>query len=503
MVATRLNNPRNFVIKAYKANLTYEYLTEAIECIGQQKVARMFKGKSARGSLNSISAATQQNWLLTFKYHQEHPEEPDNETFQAMNIDPLEDWHEYVKLIMSPIPIETVNSWKNLSDKKLGDEAIKHGITLGVRNQKAVKTLHKRMLDMIERRTKLWNNPPQKPACEKPDYRLMNIFKLKSIAKERNIVTYKKKKAEIIALLEEPFDIHQDILDNAEYEKLTTRNLKNIAKDRGFTVYNNLKKDEIIKLFVEHDADNEEDTKENDEKEEKTTDNNTDVPTMIYNLQLKDGTDFVVPVREDGYVNATKLCKAGGKQFKHWHRNDQTKELIKAVENVVNIRTAKLLDIRRGGNAKLQGTYIHPDLAIQLAQWLSPSFALQVSRWVRELLYTGTVTLQRPVKPIMDMTELDVEAEELEIKGETDWTLHTNKPTLYVSYIGDGLVKVGITSDITNRENKHTSCESIYKQFRRLKLFEVSSKVIEKTIHSLLSRYRVKFNKQVINHHQR
>jgi len=28
----------------------------------------------------------------------------------------------------------------------------------------------------------------------------------------------------------------------------------------------------------------------------------------------------------------TSLCKAGGKQFKHWHSLDSTKELIKSLE---------------------------------------------------------------------------------------------------------------------------------------------------------------------------
>ena len=39
------------------------------------------------------------------------------------------------------------------------------------------------------------------------------------------------------------------------------------------------------------------------------------------------------------------------------------------------------------------GSWIHPDLAIQLAQWCSPSFAIQVSRWTRELLLYGKVEL--------------------------------------------------------------------------------------------------------------
>jgi hypothetical protein len=49
--------------------------------------------------------------------------------------------------------------------------------------------------------------------------------------------------------------------------------------------------------------------------------------------------------------------------------------------------------IRKGGNRATQGTWVHPDIAIHLAQWCNPRFAVQVSKWVRELLTTGTVSL--------------------------------------------------------------------------------------------------------------
>ena len=40
--------------------------------------------------------------------------------------------------------------------------------------------------------------------------------------------------------------------------------------------------------------------------------------------------------------------------------------------------TISLIDINKGGNhTNGHETYIHPKLAIQLAQWLSPKFALQ------------------------------------------------------------------------------------------------------------------------------
>ena len=40
--------------------------------------------------------------------------------------------------------------------------------------------------------------------------------------------------------------------------------------------------------------------------------------------------------REDGFINATALCKAGGKQFKHWFSLESTKELITALIEELN-----------------------------------------------------------------------------------------------------------------------------------------------------------------------
>lgn len=95
---------------------------------------------------------------------------------------------------------------------------------------------------------------------------------------------------------------------------------------------------------------------------------------------------------EDGFINATSLCKAGGKKFNDWNRLESTKELIKTLEQLKILETGipafKSVDILKGKNS---GSWIHPDLAVQLAQWISPKFALQVSRWVREICFYGSV----------------------------------------------------------------------------------------------------------------
>ena len=92
----------------------------------------------------------------------------------------------------------------------------------------------------------------------------------------------------------------------------------------------------------------------------------------------------------DNYINATQMCKAGGREFKHWNSLRTTEQLIKMLGQNVGIPTFKLIDSKQG---KSGGSWIHPDLAIQLAQWISPSFAIQVSRWIRELFTCGTVSI--------------------------------------------------------------------------------------------------------------
>ena len=101
---------------------------------------------------------------------------------------------------------------------------------------------------------------------------------------------------------------------------------------------------------------------------------------------------------EDGYINLNQMANATGKRIDNWLRLQETKELI-AEFNRQNIASSDLrkqssqavititsgVKGQRGGG----GTWAHPDVAIQFAQWCSPGFALQVSRWVREWMTTG------------------------------------------------------------------------------------------------------------------
>jgi KilA-N domain len=95
--------------------------------------------------------------------------------------------------------------------------------------------------------------------------------------------------------------------------------------------------------------------------------------------------------REDGYINATKLCQDGGKLFGDWKRNSSTNSQILLLSEELNIPVDTLVQIKKGGNvSKVKtGTWIHPRLGTVLAQWISPTFGLKVSKWVEQWRQTN------------------------------------------------------------------------------------------------------------------
>lgn len=102
----------------------------------------------------------------------------------------------------------------------------------------------------------------------------------------------------------------------------------------------------------------------------------------------------------DGYINATALCQAAEKRWPDYWRTDRAREFVEALSSVVQIPTTALVESRRGGTPSEQGTWVHPDMAIDVAQWASPLFAVQVSRWVRELMTVGRVELAPAAPPL-------------------------------------------------------------------------------------------------------
>lgn len=110
----------------------------------------------------------------------------------------------------------------------------------------------------------------------------------------------------------------------------------------------------------------------------------------------------VIPQRRsDGYWNATAMCKAAGRLMGHYSENAATKQFMDELSSDIGIPISDLVLSNKGGMPDVKGTWVHPRVAIHLAQWCSPRFAVKVTEWVHELMTTGSVSL----KPAIDFSD--------------------------------------------------------------------------------------------------
>jgi hypothetical protein len=114
-------------------------------------------------------------------------------------------------------------------------------------------------------------------------------------------------------------------------------------------------------------------------------------------IVLREFDGLGLPFRaSDSYVNATALAKAysesTGKRREpgDWLRLKRTEETLNYVASVTGIPVTELVQVIQGRFAgqdvREQGTFLHPDLAIPFASWLSVEFEYKVTKIVQQRL---------------------------------------------------------------------------------------------------------------------
>lgn len=98
----------------------------------------------------------------------------------------------------------------------------------------------------------------------------------------------------------------------------------------------------------------------------------------------------------DGYINATAMCKVSGKKMNDYMRLAITTAFLAELSSETGIPVSELVIVIKGGNPDSQGTWAHPQVAINLGQWCSPKFAVRVSTWVTEWM-TGNIHTKVPL----------------------------------------------------------------------------------------------------------
>ncbi len=111
---------------------------------------------------------------------------------------------------------------------------------------------------------------------------------------------------------------------------------------------------------------------------------------------IRDWNGFTIRQREDGYLSATDMCKACGKLFGHWNVLNSTKEYLKALQEEYyrDHDNTPLVESSSGNLGEKSGTWVHRHVALELARWLSPQFAIQCNKWVEELMLKGYVSIR-------------------------------------------------------------------------------------------------------------
>jgi hypothetical protein len=116
-------------------------------------------------------------------------------------------------------------------------------------------------------------------------------------------------------------------------------------------------------------------------------------PTPGHESRVWAGT-AIARRQADGYVNATAMCQANGKRWFDYERIDRTQDYLSALRDHLSwtpedptahispcLDAPEMVISVKGGIPELQGTWIHPLLAVDLARWISPRFAVWMDSW--------------------------------------------------------------------------------------------------------------------------
>lgn len=83
----------------------------------------------------------------------------------------------------------------------------------------------------------------------------------------------------------------------------------------------------------------------------------------------------------DGYVNATAMCRANGKRWSDYRESDRCQQYLDALSQTTEIPVFDLIESRQGHGG---GTWVHPQVAVDLARWISAPFAVWMDGWFLE-----------------------------------------------------------------------------------------------------------------------
>lgn len=116
-------------------------------------------------------------------------------------------------------------------------------------------------------------------------------------------------------------------------------------------------------------------------------------------------------------VNATEMVKAFDKRPVDYLRLPSTAILINAIVRKSHISESQLIITKQGSSINGGGTWLHEDIALDFAQWLSVDFKLWCNDRIKELLSYGMTATQPTLEQMVNNPDLVIE---LAVKLKTE-----------------------------------------------------------------------------------
>jgi hypothetical protein len=323
---------------------------------------------------------------------------------------------------------------------------------------------------------------------------------LKQTEENNNLTIVIHNKDKTIKLLEEKSEEYREILEKAILlkDKLNSEDIKSVIKKDNTNNKNTLDTSFQIDINIDNKQLNK--IKYKDVPEDI-------VKRDINSLKLKD--NYQLEYRdEDGYIDITNLCKAGGKKFNDWNRLDKTKNYL----NVLSIETGipvSILFTVGSGSKNITHTWSHPQIAINIAQWISPEFDVLVSKWVYEIMLTGKVDISNQ-KTTLELDQLNKDNKLLKnriklleskvLQKQPRETFDENKNVIYIITTeykeAQGYYKIGKAQDLQNRLSVYNTTDKHEVIFNISCKNKKSMDLLEQIVHMKLDDKRIEPNKE-------
>lgn len=129
-------------------------------------------------------------------------------------------------------------------------------------------------------------------------------------------------------------------------------------------------------------------------------------------------------------VNATEMAKPFGKLVGDWIRLKTTTEFAEALSADMQIPISALIQVVKGGNNE-QGTWMHEDIALEFARWLSPAFAIWCNKRIKELLQYGMTATQPTLEQMINNPDLVISLA-TQLKSEREEKQRIETENLYL-----------------------------------------------------------------------